>query len=133
ETTSTGEIVRRWSVDSCVGWRDSDTRCHWNRSRRKGLFSEHTPFLLILFNPPQPGFSLLQPIMTDASGGFALDAGVLTGVGTAPAPGTTNGGNIFVLLSETLRGTVPTVPSTPVPFPPTIGPTPTFGIATRKP
>ncbi len=45
-------------------------------------FAANTPFLLILFNPPESGFNLLQPVLTDMSGNFILDAGA----GVAPAP-----------------------------------------------
>ncbi|MCA1666479.1 MAG: hypothetical protein LC793_03580, partial [Thermomicrobia bacterium] len=38
-------------------------------------FTSDTPFLLILFNPPGPGFRLLQPVMTDANGAFTLATG----------------------------------------------------------
>lgn len=100
-------------------------------------FTSDTPFLLILFNPPESGFHLLQPVMTDANGGFTLDTGSQSNAGTIPAPGTVNGGNIFVHLADTFGGTPPTMTPTPTsaptrtPFPPTIPPTPTVG--GRKP
>jgi len=87
-------------------------------------FAANVPFLLILFNPPESGFHLLQPVMADVGGNFTLDAGSQFGVGTTPAPATVSGGNIVVRLVDTFSRVPPTV--TPTPLPATSTPTATL-------
>lgn len=83
-------------------------------------FVTNLPFLFVLFNPPDAANSTMRPLVTDASGNFSIDIEYPLGVGTAPAPATVNGGNIFVSRADTFVGTPPAtfVPS-PTPLPPT--------------